>query len=455
MPNSREINARDFGSASSPEVDHVCAAVRWKEQIVEVKNSNTHFLFIVACWHLHDQFDLQVQYIESLDRARLATNFNASPPFLKCAALPSPASQTQPQSRLVTERVLELDELSVVGPKPVRISPVMEEESESDTASEVSELPTDEEEEEGKEKVKMFDPEEKDNLSEGELGNEESDNLVTVSKEDHSSDKEDVSESTNSEDSVREIRVKVDVEREDSCNEDLVEDVLVAEEEEQGEEDPSLIEAVSEVEEEEKCLESSSSSSYSSSTSSYASSTPSISPANLPHTSSPENLSDATVPKQQLEDVNLEEDVSEVLDTIKDIIPKGRPRTQDRRSVRKASLEDSGFESFQQSSVELEQEEKLEAEYREDEDEDEDDVIFMPGGAMELSQRMTAEELRADAVLERAERARAVARACREENQQLPERKVGFESSKVLSIFWAPCYVVHFLLCKLGRVTYY
>ena len=143
MPNSREINARDFGSASSPEVDHVCAAVRWKEQIVEVKNSNTHFLFIVACWHLHDQFDLQVQYIESLDRARLATNFNASPPFLKCAALPSPASQIQPQSRLVTERVLELDELSVVGPKPVRISPVMEEESESDTASEVSELPTD------------------------------------------------------------------------------------------------------------------------------------------------------------------------------------------------------------------------------------------------------------------------------------------------------------------------
>ena len=424
MPNSREINARDFGSASSPEVDHVCAAVRWKEQIVEVKNSNTHFLFIVACWHLHDQFDLQVQYIESLDRARLATNFNASPPFLKCAALPSPASQIQPQSRLVTERVLELDELSVVGPKPVRISPVMEEESESDTASEVSELPTDEEEEEGKEKVKMFDPEEKDNLSEGELGNEESDNLVTVSKEDHSSDKEDVSESTNSEDSVREIRVKVDVEREDSCNEDLVEDVLVAEEEEQGEEDPSLIEAVSEVEE--KCLESSSSSSYSSSTSSYASSTPSISPANLPHTSSPENLSDATVPKQQLEDVNLEEDVSEVLDTIKDIVPKVRQRTQDRRSVRKASLEDSGFESFQQSSVELEQEdEKLE-------DEDENDVIFMPGGAMELSQRMTAEELRANDVLERAERARAVARACRQENRQLAERKVDLEKNHVL-----------------------
>ena len=265
----------------------------------------------------------------------------------------------------------------------------------------------------------MFDPEEKDNLSEGELGNEESDNLVTVSKEDHSSDKEDVSESTNSEDSVREIRVKVDVEREDSCNEDLVEDVLVAEEEEQGEEDPSLIEAVSEVEE--KCLESSSSSSYSSSTSSYASSPPPISPANLPHTSSPENLSDATVPKQQLEDVNLEEDVSEVLDTIKDIVPKVRQRTQDRRSVRKASLEDSGFESFQQSSVELEQEdEKLE-------DEDENDVIFMPGGAMELSQRMTAEELRANDVLERAERARAVARACRQENRQLAERKVDLE----------------------------
>ena len=187
---------------------------------------------------------------------------------------------------------------------------------------------------------------------------------------------------------------------------------------------------MSEVEEDgsQKCLESSSSSSstssYSSSTSSYASSTPSISPAKAPNTSSPENLSDATVPNQQLEDVNLVEDVSEVLDTIKDIIPKGRPRTQDRRSVRKASLEDSGFESFQQSSVELEQEEKLEAEYREDEDED--DVIFMPGGAMELSQRMTAEELRADAVLERAERARAVARACRQENQQMPERKVSF-----------------------------
>ena len=113
-----------------------------------------------------------------------------------------------------------------------------------------------------------------------------------------------------------------------------------------------------------------------------------------------------------------------MLDTIKDIVPKVRPRTQiDRRSVRKASLEDSGFESFQQSSVELDQEQEvLEAEYKEDEDED--DVIFMPGGAMELSQRMTAEELRADAVLERAERARAVARACRQENQQLPERKV-------------------------------
>ena len=36
MSNFREINARDFGSASSPEVDHVCAAVRWKEEIVEV-----------------------------------------------------------------------------------------------------------------------------------------------------------------------------------------------------------------------------------------------------------------------------------------------------------------------------------------------------------------------------------------------------------------------------------
>ena len=376
---------------------------------------------------------LQVQYIESLDRARLATNFNASAPFLKCSALPTTQpSQLQPQSRLVTERVLELDQLSVVGPKPVRVSPVMEEESESDTASEVSELPTDEEEDEGKpdegeERVKVFNQEEKDDLSEGELRKEESEHLhghlATVNKEVDSSDKDDASESTNSEDSVREIRVKADVEREDSCS-----DVLEAEEGKQGEDDPSLNEAVSEVEEEgsEKCLESSSSStsSYSSSTSSYASSTPSISPANAPKTSSPENLSDATVPNQQLEDVNLEEDVSEVLDTIKDIVPKVRPRTQDRRSVRKASLEDSGFESFQQSSVELEQEEKLEADYRDDEDED--DVIFMPGGAMELSQRMTAEELRADAVLERAERARAVARACRQENQQMPERKVGF-----------------------------
>ena len=380
---------------------------------------------------------LQVQYIECLDRARLATNFNASAPFLKCSALPpTQTSQLQPQqSRLVTERVLELDELSVVGPKPVRVSPVMEEESESDTASEVSELPTDEEEEEaksekGEERVKIFNPEEKD---EGEFRKEDSENVLTVNREVDSSDKEDASESTNSEDSVREIRVKADVEREDSCNDDEpVEDVLEAEEVKQGEADPSLNEAVSEVEEEdkesEKCLDSSSSSSsstssYSSSTSSYASSTPSPSPANAQNISSPENLSDATVPKQQLEDVNLEEDVSEVLDTIKDIVPKVQPRTQDRRSVRKASLEDSGFESFQQSSVELDQEEKLEADYRVDEDED--DVIFMPGGAMELSQRMTAEELRADAVLERAERARAVARACRQEHQQMPERKVG------------------------------
>ena len=382
---------------------------------------------------------LQVQYIECLDRARLATNFNASAPFLKCSALPpTQTSQLQPQqSRLVTERVLELDELSVVGPKPVRVSPVMEEESESDTASEVSELPTDEEEEEaksekGEERVKIFNPKEKDeDLSEGEFRKEDSENVLTVNREVDSSDKEDASESTNSEDSVREIRVKADVEREDSCNDDEpVEDVLQAEEVKQGEADPSLNEAVSEVEEEEeseKCLDSSSSSSstssYSSSTSSYASSTPSPSPANAPNISSPENLSDATVPKQQLEDVNLEEDVSEVLDTIKDIVPKVRPRTQDRRSVRKASLEDSGFESFQQSSVELDQEEKLEADYRADEDED--DVIFMPGGAMELSQRMTAEELRADAVLERAERARAAARACRQEHQQMPERKVG------------------------------
>ena len=380
---------------------------------------------------------LQVQYIECLDRARLATNFNASAPFLKCSALPpTQNSQLQPQqSRLVTERVLELDELSVVGPKPVRVSPVMEEESESDTASEVSELPTDEEEEEaksekGEERVKIFNPEEKD---EGEFRKEDCENVLTVNREVDSSDKEDASESTNSEDSVREIRVKADVEREDSCNDDEpVEDVLEAEEVKQGEADPSLNEAVSEVEEEdkesEKCLDSSSSSSsstssYSSSTSSYASSTPSPSPANAQNISSPENLSDATVPKQQLEDVNLEEDISEVLDTIKDIVPKVRPRTQDRRSVRKASLEDSGFESFQQSSVELDQEEKLEADYRVDEDED--DVIFMPGGAMELSQRMTAEELRADAVLERAERARAVARACRQEHQQMPERKVG------------------------------
>ena len=380
---------------------------------------------------------LQVQYIESLDRARLATNFNSSAPFLKCSALPGsqPSSQIQPQSRLVTERVLELDELSVVGPKPVRVSPVMEEESESDTASEVSELPTDEEDEaksdKGEERVEMFNHnEEKDDLSEGEFRREES-GLVTVNKEVDSSDKEDASESTNSEDSVREIRVKADVEREDSCNDDEpVEDVLEAEEGKQGKADPSLNETVSEVEDDrsQKCLESSSSSSssssYSSSTSSYVSSTPSVSPAKAPNTSSPANLSEATVANQQLEDANLEEGVSEVLDTIKDIVPKVRPRTQDRRSVRKASLEDSGFESFQQSSVELEQDEKLEAEFREDEDED--DVIFMPGGAMELSQRMTAEELRADAVLERAERARAVARACREENQQLPERKVGF-----------------------------
>ena len=382
---------------------------------------------------------LQVQYIESLDRARLATNFNSSAPFLKCSALPGsqPSSQLQPQSRLVTERVLELDQLSVCGPKPVRVSPVMEEESESDTASEVSELPTDEEDEAKSDKrVEMFNHNE-DDLSEGEFRREESENLhgglVTVNKEVDSSDKEDASESTNSEDSVREIRVKAEVEREDSCNDDEpVEDVLEAEEGKQGEADPSLNEAVSEVEEEdkesEKCLDSSSSSSsstssYSSSTSSYASSTPSPSPANAQNISSPENLSDATVPKQQLEDVNLEEDISEVLDTIKDIVPKVRPRTQDRRSVRKASLEDSGFESFQQSSVELDQEEKLEADYRVDEDED--DVIFMPGGAMELSQRMTAEELRADAVLERAERARAVARACRQEHQQMPERKVG------------------------------
>ena len=227
------------------------------------------------------------------------------------------------------------------------------------------------------------------------------------------------------------------MEREDSCNDDEpVEDVLEAEEGKQGKADPSLNEAVSEVEEEgsQKCLESSSSTSsstsYSSSTSSYASSTPSISQsAKAQNTSSPENLSDATVPNQQLD----EEDVSEVLDTIKDIVPKGRPRTQiDRRSVRKASLEDSGFESFQQSSVELDQEQEvLEAEYKEDEDEDEDDVIFMPGGAMELSQRMTAEELRADAVLERAERARAVARACRQENQQMPERKVSLVKFKL------------------------
>ena len=36
MTTLREINARDFGSGSSPEVDHVCAALRWKEDIVEV-----------------------------------------------------------------------------------------------------------------------------------------------------------------------------------------------------------------------------------------------------------------------------------------------------------------------------------------------------------------------------------------------------------------------------------
>ena len=395
---------------------------------------------------------LQVQYIESLDRARLATNFNSSAPFLKCSALPGsqPSSQLQPQSRLVTERVLELDQLSVCGPKPVRVSPVMEEESESDTASEVSELPTDEEDEAKSDKrVEMFNHnEEKDDLSEGEFRREESENLhgglVTVNKEVDSSDKEDASESTNSEDSVREIRVKAEVEREDSCNDDEpVEDVLEAEEGNQGEADPSLNEAVSEVEEErsQKCLESSSSSSsYSSSTSSYASSTPSVSAAKAPNTSTPENLSEATVANQQLENVNMEEDVSEVLDTIKDIVPKVRPRTQDRRSVRKASLEDSGFESFQQSSVELEQDEKLEAEFREDEDED--DVIFMPGGAMELSQRMTAEELRADAVLERAERARAVARACREENQQLPERKVGFVKFSIKSSYMCAFHLI-------------
>ena len=204
---------------------------------------------------------LQVQYIECLDRARLATNFNASAPFLKCSALPpTQTSQLQPQqSRLVTERVLELDELSVVGPKPVRVSPVMEEESESDTASEVSELPTDEEEEEaksekGEERVKIINPEEKDeDLSEGEFRKEDSENVLTVNREVDSSDKEDASDSTNSEDSVREIRVKAVVEREDSCNDDEpVEDVLQAEEVKQGEADPSLNEAVSEVEEEDR-----------------------------------------------------------------------------------------------------------------------------------------------------------------------------------------------------------
>ena len=353
----------------------------------------------------------------------MASNFGSSGPFLKCSTLPSTMSQPQQAAgRLVTERVLDLDELSVVGAKPVRVSPVLEEESESDTASEVSELPTDEEEEKCGQRVKALHPEDKEDLSEEELGYAESEKVYTLvndNREVDSSDKEDASESTNSEDSVREIRVKADVEREDSYNDEFVEDVLPAEEN-----DPTLNEPAPEVDEEEceRCSESPSSSSYSSSTSSYASSTPSVSPPpTSPKASLPDNLSDTTVPIQQQQDANIE-DVSEVLDTIRDIIPKVCPRNQDRRSIRKASLEDSGFESFQQSSVELEQEEKVES------DEDENDVIFMPGGAMELSQRMAAEELRADAVLERAERARAVARACRQESQQVSERKVGFLS---------------------------
>ena len=359
----------------------------------------------------------------------MASNFGSSGPFLKCSTLPSTMSQPeQAAGRLVTERVLDLDELSVVGAKPVRVSPVLEEESESDTASEVSELPTDEEEEKCGQRVKALHPEDKEDLSEGELGYAESEKVYTLVKDNRevdSSDKEDASESTNSEDSVREIRVKADVEREDSFNEEFVEDVLPAEEN-----DPTLNEPAPEVDEEEceRCSESPSSSSYSSSTSSYASSTPSVSPPpTSPKASLPDNLSDTTVPIQQQQDANIE-DVSEVLDTIRDIIPKVCPRNQDRRSIRKASLEDSGFESFQQSSVELEQEEKVES------DEDENDVIFMPGGAMELSQRMAAEELRADAVLERAERARAVARACRQESQQVSERKVGFLSEVGLPI---------------------
>ena len=362
----------------------------------------------------------------------MASNFGSSSPFLKCSSLPSTMSQPQQAAgRLVTERVLDLDELSVVGVKPVRVSPVLEEESESDTASEVSELPTDEEEEKSGQRVKALHPEDKEDLSEGELGSAESEKVYTLvndNREVDSSDKEDVSESTNSEDSVREIRVKADVEREDSFNADeFVEDVLPVEESHH-----TLNEPAPEVDEEEcdRCSESPSSSSYSSSTSSYASSTPSVSPPpTSPKASLQDNLSDTTVPIQQQQDANIE-DVSEVLDTIRDIIPKVCPRNQDRRSIRKASLEDSGFESFQQSSVELEQEEKVES------DEDENDVIFMPGGAMELSQRMAAEELRADAVLERAERARAVARACRQESQRVSERKVGFLSEVGLPIAW-------------------
>ena len=366
----------------------------------------------------------------------MASNFGSSSPFLKCSTLPSTMSQPQQAAgRLVTERVLDLDELSVVGVKPVRVSPVLEEESESDTASEVSELPTDEEEEKCGQRVKALHPEDKEDLSEGELGSAESEKVYTLvndNREVDSSDKEDVSESTNSEDSVREIRVKADVEREDSFNDQFVEDVLPVEENAVEESHHTLNEPALEVDEEEcdRCSESPSSSSYSSSTSSYASSTPSVSPPpTSPKASLPDNLSNTTVPIQQQQDANIE-DVSEVLDTIRDIIPKVCPRNQDRRSIRKASLEDSGFESFQQSSVELEQEEKVES------DEDENDVIFMPGGAMELSQRMAAEELRADAVLERAERARAVARACRQESQQVSERKVGFLSEVGLPIAW-------------------
>lgn len=167
--------------------------------------------------------------------------------------------------------------------------------------------------------------------------------------------------------------------------------------------------------------ESSTSSSYSSSTSSYASSTPSPGPApacpsplaNCP--SSRQSLSQAEErPAKLLSDTPTqvptanqvteteEEEDSENLDTVKDIAPKTSSRSVDMRMFRKASLEDSGFESFQQSSVE-----------REEESGDEDDVIFKSAPGRYPSKE---EE---DSVFGRAERARAAARACRETARQL------------------------------------